>query len=188
MCLAKRRYVQLLAQLQHEKEVEASKVLISAFRAFVQRRKYLRTREATIKIQSLVRMTLAKKVVDRLREEKRRNRAASILQAFFKMIVARAEYRRILAEIEHQKRTKAAVVIQSAWKCHKERTKYLNYLQDLTKVQSIIRAFLARKRLEELKKLEAERIFALRTKSAIIIQSFWHNCWPATSYWTNLGA
>lgn len=104
-------------------------------------------RDALTKIQSYVRMILARREYNQLQTKHNAVTAAINIQSFFRMILAQRE----VAALRRSHR--AATVIATYWKRHVARERYLKARESLICVQAHWRGVLARRELTRLKLL-----------------------------------
>jgi len=201
---ARKQLQNLRIELQVRTENSAAVVIQAFWRCQVQRIKYSRTRENLIILQSHVRKMLAIRFTEKLRRERRQS-SAVIIQKNFKMLIEKSKYekmrkccvliqscyRRHLAEklldnLRAERNENSAVKIQSVFRAYIARKTYLSSRQNLITVQSMVRRFLAMKKLEKLKIEHAQLMQRLeeikRNKAASKIQSIWKGCVVRKSY------
>ncbi|KER19709.1 hypothetical protein T265_15470, partial [Opisthorchis viverrini] len=179
--LARQRLVNLMSNVEREKC--AAVVIQSCWRGFLARRQLFVERRAAVRIQTWWRGKIAKQNWVALR------RWVIDVQRMGRTHLARERYSIMLVDAE--RRSKAAIRIQSFWRtclfrrqlaaerCSAvriqalwrgilARRKYVSTYQLLINVQCVCRAHLARKRFSD-RVVEAER----RNRAAILIQSHW---------------
>ena len=159
-------------------------VVQNAWRGYSCASKYADALIGIIKIQSEMRRTLAIHRCNSLRIE-RGNAAAVLIQKTWKCYFCRSNYtfiisdvirvqtevRRFLAQklffdMWEKHAIKSALKIQTRWRCYFASTNYLFVQEDVSKLQAIVRGFLARNRFLEL--------FGERCQtSALYIQKTW---------------
>ncbi|KHJ88631.1 hypothetical protein OESDEN_11573 [Oesophagostomum dentatum] len=182
MFLAKRRVVKMKDEKVHcEARRKAAAILIqSHYRGWKTRREFKKLLEeqrleeeqsrrefAACKIQSYFRMLLARKALEKkkeekLRLEKAREAAATVIQSRYRGWVARRNYKQLLEkrrlEQERMKRESAACKIQKAYRAHllrrksrEERREQWRRIENaVIGIQKYARGMLARRRVAEL--------------------------------------
>lgn len=137
----------------------AASVIQRYVKTWLARLQFQRTKAAVMAIQCAVRAMLARKELQRLREE----RAAIILQSAYRRHLARSQFkaaiaaaitiqrgyraykaREAAAEAEY---LNAAIAIQSNWRRHVARTEFLRFRRAVIAVQTIWRCKMARREL-----------------------------------------
>ncbi|XP_024151116.1 unconventional myosin-IXAa isoform X8 [Oryzias melastigma] len=157
---------QLQASL-HREVLRRIVTLQRRFRARLERRQFVRMREAAGCIQKWWRSHRPVEQEDYC-DPVLQEGAALCLQTHWRGYRARQSFRRWrqaalllqkLWRFQLERRSSAALVIQAAWRCHGARRAYLNLRDGVVKLQALGRGFLARRSFRELReqKLKEER-------------------------------
>ncbi len=216
--MARKKYLQLKKDDLCRKELAATTIQ-ACWRAWSAWKSYQIKRNATITLQSMVRchqerqrfMTAkrsavliqgwwrktfaARKLTQELEERSQRRKAATVIQAQWKMYHTRRSYKQLrqativiqtcckgyiarqvyLQQREMLKQKKASIVIQAAWKMHVQRRNYLQIVWATKTIQTQARGYMARTKYLQLKKDD----FCRKESAATTIQA----CWRAWSAW-----
>uniref|UniRef100_A0A3Q3MCD1 Myosin IXA n=1 Tax=Mastacembelus armatus TaxID=205130 RepID=A0A3Q3MCD1_9TELE len=150
---------QKLQALLHREVLRLIVMLQRRFRARLERKQFVRMREAAVCIQ-----------VQNLQREKDdhnvQNEAVLCLQTHWRGYRERQRFRlwreaALVLQREWrlwlQRRCTAALVIQTAWRCHRAREAYLTLYGAVVKLQAISRGYLTRKREQKLKEKKKQQ-------------------------------
>ncbi|RUS79093.1 hypothetical protein EGW08_013146 [Elysia chlorotica] len=170
---------QELAALRAQHQNRAAIVIQTNFRAYSAHKKYLILKICTLNLQKTFRMVLAKKLVQKMKSD-RRERSAVMIQKHFKGFQARTEFcrvkhaavtlqtnwRRVQAQrraagLRHERRVEAATAVQAVWRGRAARSDYGRKRSAAVSIQSLWRMRSARK------------IFLKKRSAALTIQGWY---------------
>ncbi|XP_069382296.1 unconventional myosin-IXAa isoform X3 [Paralichthys olivaceus] len=155
---------QRLQALLHEEVLRLIVMLQRRFRARLERRQFVRMREAAICIQKWWRLYQLIEAEEEEYDPDVQEGAALCLQTHWRGFRERQRFRlwREAALVLQRawrlwlrRRCTAAVVIQTAWRCHQARDAYLRLYDAVVRLQAVCRGHLAR---QSFKKLREERL------------------------------
>ncbi|XP_035992065.1 LOW QUALITY PROTEIN: unconventional myosin-IXAa [Fundulus heteroclitus] len=161
-------------RLQAELHREVLRVIVmlqQRFRARLERKQFVRMREAAVCIQKWWRSYRSMREAEEQYDHGVQERAALSLQTHWRAYRARHRFRqwREAAQVLQRawrfwlcRRASAALVIQSAWRCHRARESYLRLCAAVVGLQAMSRGFLSRqsfrKSREQRQKEEEEKL------------------------------
>uniref|UniRef100_A0A3Q2TDS2 Myosin IXA n=1 Tax=Fundulus heteroclitus TaxID=8078 RepID=A0A3Q2TDS2_FUNHE len=143
-------------RLQAELHREVLRVIVmlqQRFRARLERKQFVRMREAAVCIQKWWRSYRSMREAEEQYDHGVQERAALCLQTHWRAYRARHRFRqwREAAQVLQRawrfwlcRRASAALVIQSAWRCHRARESYLRLCAAVVGLQAMSRGFLSR--------------------------------------------
>ncbi|XP_038145770.1 LOW QUALITY PROTEIN: unconventional myosin-IXAa [Cyprinodon tularosa] len=150
-------------RLQAELHREVLRLIVmlqQRFRARLERKQFVRMREAAVYIQKCWRSYRSMKEEEKLCDPGVQQRAALCVQTHWRGYRGRQKFRqwREAARVLQRawrfwicRRTSAAVVIQTAWRCHQTRASYLRLYAALIQLQAVSRGFLSRQSFRKYK-------------------------------------